>query len=132
MPVAFPNIAPSGRTYSPGKFPQSEFRAQNGALTVVRFGNKRVDAELALSFDNISDENAALILANYEQVNSAWDYVTFTADNAAKGASDAMRTYIKETGSSALRWRYAEPPSVQSTFRGRSTVSCKFVAVLDG
>lgn len=132
MAVPFPNIKPSGRTYSPGRYPQTEFRAQNGAVTVVRYGSRRVDAELSLDFQNIADADAALILANYEAVNSAWDYVTFTTATGASGAGTTLSRYISETGGSGLRWRYAEPPSVASIAPGRSSVQCKFVGILDG
>lgn len=132
MPVAFPSVRPSGRSYSPGTYPQTEFRAQNGAVTVVRYGNRRVDSELSLEFQNISDTDAALILANYEAVNSVWDYVTFTTATGALGAGSTLADYIQEVGGSGLRWRYAEPPSVTSVVPGRSTVQCKFVGIMDG
>ena len=132
MPVAFPNLRPSGRSYSPGTYPQTEFRAQNGAVTVVRFGSRRVDSELSLEFQNISDADAALILANYEAVNSRWDSVTFTTSTGALGASGTLANYIREVGGSGLRWRYAEAPSLTSVSPGRSTVRCKFIGVLDG
>jgi len=131
MPVAFPDIKPSSRRYSPGDFPQTEFRAQNGALTVVRFGNRRTDAELQLGFKNITDDEAAQVLANYEAVNSEWDYVTFATNTGAVGAGSALANYIREVGGSGLRWRYAEPPKVSSVVPGRSSVDCRFVAVLD-
>lgn len=132
MPVEFPNIVPTGRRYSPGTYPQTEFRAQNGALTVVRFGSQRVDAELELEFANITDENAALLLANYEAVNSKWDYIVFRPEDASAGAGPTLQPYIREIGGSGLRWRYAEPPQVTSVLPGRSTVTCRFIAVLDG
>lgn len=132
MPVAFPSVRPSGRSYSPGTYPQTEFRAQNGAVTVVRYGNFRVDSELSLEFQNISDTDAALILANYEAVNSVWDYVTFTTSTGALGAGSTLANYIQEVGGSGLRWRYAEPPTVTSVVPGRSTVQCKFVGIMDG
>lgn len=129
--VAFPNIKPSERGYSPGTYPQTRFEAQNGAVTVVRFGSRRVDSELSLSFNNISDGDATAILANYESVNQAWDYVTFTGANGSV-ASGSLASYIQETGGSGLRWRYAGPPSVTSVVPGIVSVQCKFVGVLDG
>ena len=132
MPVAFPSISPSSRSYSPGKFPQTEFRAQNGALTVVRFGSRRVDSELDLGFQNITDADAALILANYEAVNRAWDSVTFSTASGTSGISGSLADYISEAGGSGLRWRYAEPPSVTSVLPGRSTVRCRFIGIMDG
>ena len=132
MPVAFPALEPTSRSYSPGRYPQTEFRSQNGAVTVVRFGSRRVDAELSLAFENISDDEAAALLANYEAVNSVWDYVTFTGSDGAIGASSSLQQYIREVGGSGLRWRYSEPPLVNSIKPGLSTVNCKFVGVLDG
>ena len=132
MPYAFPSIKPSSRSYTPGVFPQSVFRSQNGTKTIVRFGNKRVDSELQLSFDNITNAQAAQIIKNYEQVNSAWDYVTFTDVDAIVGVNNTqLSNYMKESGS-GLRYRYAGPPSVQSSVPGRSSVTCEFVASLDG
>jgi len=125
----FPDIKPSSRTYTPGNFPQTEFRAQNGALTILRYGNKRVDSTLSLEFRNILDSEAKKIIDNYINVNSDLDTVTFLDDNAGAGISDAgLLNYIKEQGT-GLSWRYAGPPQVTSTFKGRSTVVCEFIGV---
>jgi len=130
MPAkAFPNIRPSSRRYTPGNFPQTEFRAQNGALTILRYGNKRVDSTLSLEFRNILDSEAKKIIDNYINVNSDLDTVTFLSTNAGAGISDAgFLNYIKEQ-ETGLSWRYAGPPQVTSTFKGRSTVVCEFIGV---
>ena len=131
MPHSFPSIKPSSRSYSPGKYPQTDFEAQNGAKTIMRYGKNRVNATLTLGFANIADADAALILANYEDVNSDWDYVTFSSSNGTVGVdSTSLSNYFKESGS-GLKWRYSGPPSVTSTFKGMSNVSCSFVACLD-
>lgn len=145
--VSFPNVQATSRSYSPGIYPQTEFKALNGSTTVLRYGNKRSDAQLTVGFANITDEEAALILDNYEQVNSVWDYVDFSNTNVATGASttppqldtgtrnsiyvDSLATYIEEKGGSGLKWRYASPPSVTGVVPGRSTVQCQFQAFLD-
>jgi len=128
----FPNIKPSGRSYTPGEFPQTQFQALNGATTVVRFSNRRVNSTLQLSFDNISDADAADILDHYTSVNDDWDYATFTSNNGSAGADDDLVDYIQESGGSGLRWRYSGPPSVSSVRPGRSTVQCSFTGFLDG
>jgi len=131
MPHSFPSIKPSSRSYSPGEYPQTDFEAQNGAKTIMRYGKNRVNATLTLGFANIADADAALILANYENVNSDWDYVTFSSANGTVGVdSTSLSNYFKESGS-GLKWRYSGPPSVTSTFKGMSNVSCSFVACLD-
>ncbi len=129
--VTFPNLKPSSRSYDPGSYPQTEFKAQNGAKTIIRYGNRRVDSRLELSFNNISDADAASILANYEAVNADWDYVRFTDDNGSAGAGTSLAAYLKESGGSGLRWRYDRPPQIRSVYPGLSTVRCTFVGVLD-
>tara|TARA_B100001094_G_scaffold179009_1_gene173271 strand:+ start:823 stop:1233 length:411 start_codon:yes stop_codon:yes gene_type:complete len=129
---AFPTgIKPSSRSYSPGTYPSTDFESLDGTKTHLRFGNKRVNATLQLGFSNISDQEAALILANYENVNSDWDYVTFNSSNGTVGIGNyTLANYVQEN-TSGLKWRYAGPPTVTSVFKGRSNVSCSFVACLD-
>ena len=128
---AFPSIKPTSRSYTPGNYPSTNFESLDGTKTHIRYGNKRVNATLSLGFSNITDADAALILANYEDVNSAWVYVTFDRGYATSGVTDtSLLAYLKESGSS-LKWRYSAPPSVTSSFKGKSNVSCSFVACLD-
>ena len=127
----FPQIKPTSRSYSAGTYPSTNFESLDGTKTHLRYGNKRVNATLTLGFSNISDADAALILDNYEDVNSVWDYVTFDRGYATSGVTDtSLLAYLKESGSS-LKWRYSGPPTVTSTFKGLSNVSCSFVACLD-
>ena len=134
--ITFPvDITPTSRNYSPGEFPQTVFEAQNGAKTVLRYGNKRVNASLSLSFKNITDNQAAQILANYESINSDWDYLNFNGTDVLKGiepTTSTLKTYVRESNS-GLRWRYSKAPQVSSgTYPGVSNVSCSFVACMDG
>ena len=127
----FPQIKPTSRSYSAGTYPSTNFESLDGTKTHLRYGNKRVNATLTLGFSNITDADAALILDNYEDVNADWDYVTFDRGYATSGVTDtSLLAYLKESGSS-LKWRYSGPPTVTSTFKGLSNVSCSFVACLD-
>ena len=127
----FPAIKPSSRSSSPGTYPSTNFESLDGTKTHLRFGNKRINATLELGFSNISDADTALILDNYEDVNGEWNYVTFARGYATSGVTNTnLLKYLKESESS-LKWRYSGPPSVTSTFKGLSNVSCSFVACLD-
>ena len=139
--VPFPTIKPTSRNYRPGTYPSTTFESLDGTKTHLRFGNKRVNATLTLGFSNISDADAFLILENYRLVNSVWDYVTFYSESGLAGVGGTGHTmpdgslgnlaaYMDEAPS-GLKWRYSAPPTVTSTFRGRSNVSCSFVACLD-
>ena len=131
----FPNIKPSSRSYTPGTYPQVEFVAQNGAKTVLRYGNKKVDAKLSLGFTNITDSQASEILNLYEEVNSDYDYISFTSANALAGINSSSlvnNMAEKDSNGVKLRYRFDGPPSISSVRPGRSNVQCKFVACLDG
>ena len=129
--VSFPALVPTSRSYSPGVFPEQQFQSQNGAVVRVRYGNQRYSSSLSLSFTNITDENAALILQNYVDVMNGDNYAEFTANNVAAGASEALIPWIRETNS-LLKWKYASPPSVACVKPGLSTVTCEFIGELEG
>ena len=128
-----PNIAPSSRSYTAGEYPQTVFEAQNGAKSIIRYGNKAVNSTLTLGFTNVPDSVAVGILGNYNSVNSDWDYVTFDESHGLQGIESALLLAHVESGSSSgLKWRYSAPPSVTSVQPGINNVSCSFVACLDG
>ena len=137
---SFPNIEPSSRSYTPGTYPQTEFVAQNGAKTVIRYGNKKTDAKLTLSFTNITDFQANEILQLYDEVNSDYDFISFTRRNglaglSIRGVGDRLMDRHKErsrSGTFLLRYRFDGPPTVTSVRPDRVNVQCKFVACLDG
>jgi hypothetical protein len=128
-----PNLAPSSRSFTAGEYPQAVFEAQNGAKSVIRYGNKAVNATLTLGFTNISDALANELINNYISVNSDWDYITFAAHRALQGIEfEALRNQMINGSSSGLRWRYSAPPRVTSVQPGINNVTCSFVACLDG
>tara|TARA_Y100001951_G_scaffold1993_1_gene1379 strand:+ start:122 stop:544 length:423 start_codon:yes stop_codon:yes gene_type:complete len=136
--ISFPeNIAPSSRSFKAGEYPQSVFEAQNGAKSIIRYGNKQVNATLTLGFTNISDENVMSILNNYKNVNSEWNYITFSKTKGLQGTdhNGLLNTVISGTSNymeSSLRWRYSAPPTITSVQPGINNVTCSFVACLDG
>ena len=129
--ISFPPLVPSQRSYEPGGYAEEVFTARNGAVTRLRYGNQRSSSRLSLGFDNISDANAALILANYEQVTQPGNWVDFSAANVAAGASAQLVPWFTES-SSSQHWRYSKPPSVTSVRPGISSVNCEFVGELEG
>lgn len=94
--VSFPALVPSSRSYSPGVFPEQQFQAQNGAVVRVRYGNQRYSSSLSLTFANITDANAALILQNFVDVMDDDNYAEFTTSNVAAGASTELVPWIRD------------------------------------
>jgi hypothetical protein len=133
-----PQLKPSSRSYKAGSYPSTDFQSLDGTKTHIRFGNKPIGATLTLGFSNITDDHAALILGNYYDVNSDWDHVTFKSGGVIAGLEDTdatdktlTRQLTEQNELYGGKWRYAAPPTVTSTFNGRSNVSCSFVACLD-
>lgn len=138
--VRFPDLQPSSRSFTPGYFPTEEFQAQNGAVTAVRFGNRKADSELSLTFRNISDAEAYAIFDNHQEVNGGldsngdWNYIEFEQADAGALAGIKDQSMRAVTGEFKVnrRYRYAEPPKFVSTFPGRCTVTVKLRGYLDG
>tara|TARA_R100001082_G_scaffold29945_2_gene15048 strand:+ start:8225 stop:8629 length:405 start_codon:yes stop_codon:yes gene_type:complete len=130
--VNFPSgLAPSSRSFTAGEYPQTVFEAQNGTKSIIRYGNKAVNAKLVLGFTNITDDAANDILNNYVSVNSDWDYVNFDSTRGLQGIENSLlKDKIREGG--GVKWRYDGPPKVTSVQPGINNVSCKFVACFDG
>ena len=131
MPMAFPPIRPSQRTYKAGRFPEERFQAQNGVVTRIRYGARRVESELALVFENIRDFRAAEILELWRNSQSANDWIVFAVENVTAGLASELVPWISEE-TSGIRWRFAESPEVESVRPGRSTLRCRFIGDRDG
>tara|TARA_B100001063_G_scaffold76491_2_gene70752 strand:+ start:624 stop:1022 length:399 start_codon:yes stop_codon:yes gene_type:complete len=126
----FPAIVPSSRKFVPGERPETQFRAQNGATTFVSFGNRPVDCQLELIFNNIDDSIAAEILDHYRSVLTS-DYVMFDNDHGLGGMLPVLQSSV-DSGTGDLKYRYSKPPEVTSVFPGVSSVVCSFTGYLFG
>ena len=126
----FPALTPTGRSYKPGRIPETVFTSQNGASSFIQFGGAFVNAELSLTFANISDQDAADILQHYSSVVGD-DRVTF-GDNKGLGGMGAKLQGKLEDGTGLLKYRYDGPPQVTSVYPGISTVTCQFIGYLMG
>ena len=132
MTALFPSgLKPTSRSYRPGKFPQIQFEALNGATTAIRYGSRPFNAQLTLTFANIDDTDAARIVDHYEERMATFSNVTFSVETGLAGLGLNLALQISESAS-GLTWRYAEPPQVESVYPNISTVTCTFTGYLDG
>ena len=138
----FPNLQPASRVYTPGIYPTNEFQSLNGSVTTIQYGGRKVDSALKMTFRNITDEQAMEIYQNYEysmngrdETTGERDYVLLPKEGGAvAGIKDkTLREIIAERKPTVdLRYRYAKPPEITSTFPGRCTVSVELRGYLDG
>lgn len=135
MAVQFPELTPSSRSYTAGEYPQTTFTAQNGVVTVMRYGNRAVNSRLQMEFVNITDDEAEQIMVVYRQAAATYDNVTFSNARGLGGVtSPGLRETMDERPggvASGLKYRFESPPSVASVMPGFSTVSCSFIGVIE-
>ena len=125
--MAFPNLVPSSRTFSPGDLPIKKFNAQNGAEVRILYGSRRVNQVFELSYENISDADAQLFLTDYEDQKGTF-LRFYLSDKAYEGWSPGTTDSKLDRGPGTL-WRYDAPPSVVSVRPGISSVTVKLRAV---
>ena len=132
MAVTFPSITPTGRSFTAPRWPTSGITTQSGVTTRRLWGSRPSQAQLSLSFDNITDANAALITQAYNDAKGATTDLTLPTA-LFSGASSTLTTWLDGSATGAgLKWFFSEdPPTVESgSVPGRSNVRVALVAEL--
>ena len=131
MAVTFPNIEPTSRSFSAPKWPTSGITSQSGVTTRRLWGSRPSQAQLSLNFANITDDNAALILAAYNDAKGATTDLTLPSI-LFNGASTNLANWLSTFSTGAgMKWFFSEePPTVESIAPGRSSVNLRLIAEL--
>jgi len=131
MAVTFPNIEPTSRSFTAPKWPTSGLTTQSGVTTRRLWGSRPSQAELRLTFTNVADDNAALIMAAYHDAKGATTDLSLPSI-IFNGASGNLAGWLNTASTGAgMKWFFSEePPSVESVAPNRSTVTVRLVAEL--
>jgi len=125
--------AVSRRSFDPGRYPEETFESQNGTKTIIRYGNKRVDAKLDCEFKGLNDTDVTRILANYEEVmGSSSNRRLVFGDVITSGVSltSEFSRYLNGSDNAkndGMIWRYRDPPKITTTHNNFHNVKCSFV-----
>ncbi len=123
--IQFPALRPTSRTYTPGTFPTKRFVSVSGAGTTRIYGSKSSEARLQLQFV-LGDEDVRLLVDCWHDAKG--DYTPLALSSSVfTGVGEDLLGGIP----TYLNWRWAEPPSVESLFPGRSRVTVNLLATLD-
>lgn len=126
--IAFPALIPTARSFESGDYPIKTFKAQNGKEHRILYGSNRTNMKLSLTFANISDANAELILEHYDSVRGTFG--TLTVDlNSGKGGWQGDEKLLS-AAPSGNSYRYEGPPQVVQVRPGVSTVTVNLIGVL--
>lgn len=131
MAVTFPNIEPTSRNFVAPRWPTTGLTTQSGVTTRRLWGSRPSQAQLQLQFNNISDDNAALIIEAYNDAKGGITDLNLPLV-IFNGASDNLRGWLDTTSTGAgMLWFFAEqPPTVESVAPNRSSVRVNLVAEL--
>ena len=131
MAVTFPSIEPTARSFTAPKWQTSGVTSQSGVTTRRLWGSRPSQGQLSLTFANITDDNAALILAAYHSAKGATTDLTLPSI-VFNGASSNLTNWLNTSSTGAgMKWFFSEdPPSVESVAPGRSSVRVNLIAEL--
>jgi len=123
--MAFPDLRPAAREFTPGDWPSKRFNSQSGSEIRVLYGSRRVNAKLTLGYENIPDTTADDFLADYAAQYGTLRTFTLPVNVRAgwTGTSSAIDAPPN------TKWRYESEPRVTSVYRGLSSVQVTLVAV---
>ena len=123
------DLIPSQRTFDPGNWPIGSYNAIDGAEVRILYGSRRTNMKLSLTYQNLSDADAARFLEHYADRQGT--FLTFKLPPAAgtrKGWA-ADESYLS-AAASGNAWRYEGPPSLANIRPGRSSVTLTLLGVM--
>ena len=120
----FPALTPTARSFQLGQFPVKIYRAMSGATLRRSFGNRPFGHTLDLQFENVPEATVNAIIDHYNEQGGGT--LGFTVPSTVfAGYSSTLQD--KARTPAGIEWLYAEPPSVNSILKDRSTVTVKLV-----
>lgn len=120
--MAFPSFTPSTRSYDPGDYANTQFKANSGAEFRILYGSKRTGMKLQLQYQNLADSDAKLFLDHYEEMQGT--FKQFPTSDSVTGAKKGMdKALSAEVGAIGSHWRYEKAPQLKSVYPGVSTVT---------
>lgn len=131
MPVAFPTIEPTSRSFTAPRWQVTTNVSQSGVTTRRLWSSRPSRAELVLRFGNVTDAATSDILGAWHAAKGATTDLTLPAI-LFNGASSTLTNWLNTSSTGAgMKWYFAEePPTVESIAPGRSNVSVRLIAEL--
>lgn len=104
--ATFPALIPSGRTFTPGEYPNTSFTAWSGSEGRVRHSNVMLGSALRLTFKAINETQMLSILSHYQGQRGGFESFILPNDVWSGVATTS------EFNLTAYRWCYTESPTV--------------------
>jgi hypothetical protein len=120
--ATFPAIRPTRRSFTFGEYPVKAYRALSGKVVRRSFGSKPYGHLLELMFEGI-DDNVVNQLFDHYNIQQGVTIGFTLPDEVFSGISSELRGKLQAP--SSIEWIYAETPTVESIYSGRSNVTIK-------
>ena len=124
--MAFPTLVPTSRSFEPGNYPVKTYNAQDGTEIRIAYGNRRTNAKLSLSFNNVTDSQAEGFLTHFDAVLGTLN--TFSIPSETKSGWTGTSSAIDAP--TDAEWRYEQPPQILSVRPGTSSVTVSLLGVI--
>jgi hypothetical protein len=122
MPT-FPALKPSGRTFTPGDYPNTPFKAWTGVESRVRHSNVMLESTLRLTYTGINETQMLSIMTHYQGQRGGFESFVLPAD-VWSGVST-----VSDYSLTGYRWCYIEPPTVADLPCGNHIVELSLATV---
>ncbi len=124
----FPDLIPTSRSFNAGEYPVKTFKAQNGAEHRILYGSNRTNMKLSLTFANITDADAELILDHYDSIQGTFG----TLSVSPSGGKGGWQGNVDAIGAAAHGnvYRYENAPQMTQVRPGISTVTVNLIGVI--
>ena len=124
MPITFPSLVPTSRSFKPPSWPATKKTSQAGVTSIRLWGSRPSDGGMSLTFANIPDADAAAILNAHRAAKG--HVLPIVLPNAVlKGMEQELAdAFLAPISEGRLSWHFSEndPPTTDSVIPGRSTV----------
>lgn len=103
----FPTLAPSSRTFTPGRHPHSGIPSMDGLQSRVRMSNTIIEQRLQLTFAALTEEQMLSIHSHY--IDRQGRFLSFAIPNSLLSGMLTPASFTPTNGS----WLYASSPQVE-------------------
>lgn len=119
MAIPFPDLIPTRRDFTLGKFPVKKFTALDGVSSTRLYGSKSFDSVLNLEFTGLTDTEVVSVNTAYKDSKGGFLGLDLPASLWRNIEPD-----LKQALDDGYQWRFTDqPPQVQQQVLGRFTIS---------
>ena len=124
--MPYPAITPSSRKFTAPRWPTKAFVSQAGTTTRRLYGSKPAQADLQLTYRNVTDDQASAILDHYQSLKGPMAKAVLPPETWF-GSSTKLSKQLDVSDYSNVDWYFAAAPAVDSIFPGVSTVQVRLI-----